>query len=171
MPILETILATGLPKLIEAAGGGLLARVARSGKVGEVIAEVARQAGIDATPNALQDLAKSDPTAFSNAVIAAEQADQARWEALAAESKHSSVFVAGARPAAIWACNFVILYSISALIINWLMQLVGYLAHYPNLPAMMQPTPVVWETLKWMLPLLYGLRTIEGVTGTKRSSL
>ncbi|WP_421849863.1 3TM-type holin [Oricola sp.] len=170
--MIETLAATIVPALLKRFGASVLEKVARTGRVGEVVAEIAKHAEIPANAGALQDLADSDPAAFAQAVAAAEQTASARWAAILSEAKNPSIFVAGARPAAIWVCVVILFYAgLFAPVGNSLLQLVGYAFALHDLPALVQPPTIAWETLLWLLPLLYGIRGGEGILGAKRDSL
>jgi hypothetical protein len=172
MPALEAIATTAVANLVRRAGSHILEKVAKQGHVGEVIAEVARQGGAVADEKGLATLARENPEGFARAVEAAEKANAARWAAILAETKHTSIFVAGARPAALWACVAILLYSgLMVPLANWILQSIGYAFSNPDLPALSHPPQVAWETLIWLIPLLYGIRAIEGGLGVKRSTL
>lgn len=172
MSVLGTLAAPAIIELLKQAGSVILPRVAKTGRVGEVIAEIAKNAGISATPDAVKDLAVQDPAAFSVAVQATEKTAAARWAAILAETTSASWFVSGARPAALWACVAILVYA--GLVVpfgNWIVQLVGYVSGLADLPALVPPPSIAWETLVWLLPLLYGIRAGEGAFGVKRNSL
>lgn len=172
MAALEAIATATIVNLVRRAGGEILARVAKSGHVGEVINELARATGALADAKGIETFARENPADFAAAVQSVEKAAAARWAALLAETNHASIFVAGARPAALWACILILVYSGFVVpVINWLFQLLGYVASRTDLPALQHPPDVAWNTLVWLIPLLYGIRASEGVFGVKRGSL
>ncbi len=82
----------------------------------------------------------------------------AAWEERKALAEHSSVFVAGARPALLWVCALAIAY-------GWVLQpiLSGFSPEFKPLPEM--------GNLVALTTTLYLGRGVEGIFGKKRGKL
>ena len=163
----------GLKALIKRFGGNkVLERVVSKGGVKEVIDAVATEVGIEPTNSGLKTFATEHPDAFRAAMENAATVGAARWAAFLAETESGRLFVSGARPAALWAGVAILVYAgVLVPFCNWLLQMAGYALSRSDLPALEQPPAIAWETLVWLLPLLYGIRASEGIFGVKKDGL
>lgn len=165
--VLTPVAGAFLRRILKQEGAKILDKVAGKGALGEVVETIAEHAGVEPQPAALEQLARSDPEAFSNAVTAAEKTNAARWSQILAETQSGYFFIAMARPSLLWACFAILLYAgIMAPVSNWAFSnlAVQFGFTYRALPAV---EPVVWDTLVWLIPLLYAARGVEGIAGVK----
>lgn len=82
------------------------------------------------------------------------------------EAKHPSVFVAGARPALIWACVATVAYEgLLRGLMTWVLALVD-----PSLPPPPSAGGIMWEVVSLGFALA-GVRGVEKVKGVARESL
>lgn len=81
------------------------------------------------------------------------------------EAKHPSIFVAGARPAAMWLGILTFLYDgIGCSFISWVATIFGL----PPLPAV---DPMVLNNTLYMLLGLFGLRSVDKVKGVDTKTI
>lgn len=87
------------------------------------------------------------------------------------EASHASIFVAGARPALIWACVAALAYEgVLRGILAWFIQVLVILFGIPELPAL----PSISDSMMEFVGLAFslaGIRGIETVRGVARKSL
>ncbi|MDJ0513009.1 MAG: 3TM-type holin [Methyloceanibacter sp.] len=163
-----------LRRVLKGAGKGVLKRIVdKGGKPVQVVVEaIADSANIERTPEAIATYAKADPESFARIVEAVEEGDAKRWAVMLAETQSGRFFVSGARPSILWACFAILIYAaVGVPTLNWLIQVLGLATGIASLPALEQPTEFIWSTLSWLLPLLYGARSVEGIFGAKREQL
>ena len=159
-----------LKRLLRKTGDGILGKVAEAG--GQVVGDLAKELGKPDDAEAILEAAQADPVAFARAVEAVERAEGHRWAVALAETRHGRFFVSGARPSILWACFLLLIYAgFVVTFANWCIQMIGYLSASPELPALITPPDIVWDTLVWLVPLLYGIRSLEGMTGSKKEVL
>lgn len=103
---------------------------------------------------------------------AAIQAEGKQADINAAAASHSSLFVAGARPAALWLGVIGFGYVVFGQPLgNWLLQLLGLMTGLTGLPALPALEENAVHALLFGLLGLGGYRSIEKVKGVARSTL
>lgn len=111
----------------------------------------------------------------NKAAVAMERIRSSEWvsylNVLMAEASHASVFVAGARPALMWACVATLVYEgLLRGLLMWVMQVATILFGLPTLPALPSAEPIMWEVVS-MACALAGVRGVEKIKGAARSRL
>lgn len=145
------------------------------------IGKVAGQAGgelakgvIEGVGNVLDDLFTSDEER-GKVKAALESIAQAPFLAslkvLEVEANHSSIFVAGARPALLWGCVSGIVYEgFLRGIMQWVTDVIVILTGIPALPSLPSVENVFGE-LCFLAATLYGARGLEKWKGVARNNI
>ena len=124
---------------------------------------------VEGVGSVLDDLFTSDEERGKIA-IALEKIKNAPFLAslkvLEKEASHASVFVAGARPALLWACVLSIVYEgFFRGFLVWILLLVD-----PTLPPVPSIKEVMWEIVS-LAGMLYGVRGVEKIKGVARNNM
>lgn len=129
---------------------------------------------VGAVGGVLDELFTSDEER-EKVALAKEQIRSSEWvsylQVVLAEANHASVFVAGARPALMWACVATIAYEgLLRGLLAWALQVASALFGLPGLPALPSAEPIMWEVVG-LAGTLAGVRGLETVKGVARSKL
>lgn len=159
-----------IQRFVKKYAGPLVTKVLQKKGLGPIVDILQDVMGTDTS--GIEQNIKNNPEQMVEVLLSVEETHREALQLAQIDAEHASLFVAGARPAAIWVCVLIIGWAgICIPAINWIAQIVGIIIKNSDIPAIGFPPTSVFDMIKFVLPIIFAVRASEGIMGVKRDSL